>query len=278
MILEDKKTVRVTRDYECSVKELFDHWRPDEMARWWSDLNTIELPTEKNAAVKFTWHGFDGEVQGEVEDYVEGKVWCFSWEHTPGGHKSHVRCEFEATEQGSRLTITDSNLENFDTAADHDHGWQYCLNDLDKAINKSPRDKGLVLERTFDAPIDMVFDAWTNPEHMNFWMNGKIQPDAVAKADLKVGGGFRMDYVDDQGCTHSHYGKYKEVSKPNRIVFSWLSDHSEGETEVSVDLKESDGKTHLKLVHKLFSSQKSADLHDEGWQSLWPEMEKILYK
>ena len=122
----------------------------------------------------------------------------------------------------------------------------------------------------------MVFEAWSTPKHMSYWMNAGVNPQAVCKADLKEGGTFRIDYIDKDGSVHGHYGTYKEVNAPNRLVFSWLSDHSGGETEVVIDLKDNAGKTDLTLTHRLFRSETCASEHQEGWQSCWDEMEKIL--
>jgi uncharacterized protein YndB with AHSA1/START domain len=276
VITNNKKTVRIQREFECPVSELFDQWRPENMTKWWSNLKRVDLPENVGGEVVFEWDDFDGQIRGKTEEFEKNKLWVFSWEYSTGGNISEVRCEFEATDSGSKLTIINDKTASFEEAADYDHGWHYCLEDLDKAINKAPRDKEIVLRRSFNAPIDMVFDAWSTPKHMSFWMNAGVHPDAVCKADLKTGGGFRLDYVDKDGSVHGHYGVYKEVDRPNRLVFSWISDHSEGETEVTVDLKDNNGKTDLTLTHRLFRTQKCASEHEEGWQSLWLEMEKIL--
>jgi uncharacterized protein YndB with AHSA1/START domain len=85
-------------------------------------------------------------------------------------------------------------------------------------------DTGTVrVERTFEAPAEAVFDAWTNPEVLRRWWKAAPSHEVtVAELDLRVGGGYRLAMNDtESGEQHVVHGTYREVSRPDRLVYSW---------------------------------------------------------
>jgi uncharacterized protein YndB with AHSA1/START domain len=77
-----------------------------------------------------------------------------------------------------------------------------------------------VVNRSFDAPIDMVFYMWTDPQHLSKWMGPAGSAMKTLRADIRTGGGafYYMTGIGDMKM----YGKidYKEITKPNRIVYT----------------------------------------------------------
>jgi uncharacterized protein YndB with AHSA1/START domain len=72
-----------------------------------------------------------------------------------------------------------------------------------------------------------------------------------------------------QGSEHIVRGVYQEISKPERLVFTWAWEDEEGdlgpETVVTVSFAENDGKTLVRLSHRRFESKKARDAHKGGW-------------
>lgn len=62
----------------------------------------------------------------------------------------------------------------------------------------------LVLERTFDAPVDLVWEAYTNPEHIKQWFAPKPYEITEVELDLKPGGIFRFRMVGPEGFDTGH--------------------------------------------------------------------------
>jgi uncharacterized protein YndB with AHSA1/START domain len=129
----------------------------------------------------------------------------------------------------------------------------------------------LRLERTFDAPAPEVFDAWTNPEVLKRWWavdpNGRTP---VAEVDLRVGGGYRLTMEDAAGeQAHTVRGEYREVSRPERLVYTWAWEDADGATGpvsvVTVEFHEEGERTTVVLVHTGLSDAASRDRHGVGW-------------
>jgi len=110
----------------------------------------------------------------------------------------------------------------------------------------TPNDTEIVITRIFNAPRQLVFDAWTKPEHVTKWMLGPpgwTMP--VCNIDLRVGGRWDFTYRRDDGTEISMGGVYREIEPPARLVSteSWGGDWAD--TQNTLLLTEEDGKTKL---------------------------------
>jgi uncharacterized protein YndB with AHSA1/START domain len=94
------------------------------------------------------------------------------------------------------------------------------------------------VRRRLPAPIAEVFEWWTQAEKLEQWMSPVGS--ASASVDLRVGGAFEI--VMKSGDTAiPHTGKFVEIEKPTRLVFTWVSPYTGPETSlVTVEL-ETDG-------------------------------------
>jgi uncharacterized protein YndB with AHSA1/START domain len=110
----------------------------------------------------------------------------------------------------------------------------------------TPSDREVAMIRVFNAPRDLVFEAWTKPELIKRWLNG---PDgwrlAVCEIDLKVGGAFRFEWHHRDGKSMGFTGAYREIVRPERLVFTenWFEDWTGGETLVMIAFDEHHGQT-----------------------------------
>jgi uncharacterized protein YndB with AHSA1/START domain len=127
----------------------------------------------------------------------------------------------------------------------------------------------LTLTRLYDAPRELVFRAWTEPEHLRRWCapTGFTIPDS--DGDLRPGGAWRATMRAPDGEEHRLTGTYREIVPPERLVFThaWLdADGRAGiETLVTVTLEDQGGRTFLTLVQTGFESTASRDGHAGGW-------------
>lgn len=107
-------------------------------------------------------------------------------------------------------------------------------------------DKELLIVRAFNAPMGLVFDAYTQPRLLKRWLLGPPGWTMVqCEVDLKVGGSYRYVLQDPQGNTMGWGGKFLEVDEPNRYVHTELFDQdwTGGETTITVEFVEVDGVT-----------------------------------
>ncbi len=128
----------------------------------------------------------------------------------------------------------------------------------------------LQLTRRFAAPRETVFRAWTDPNELAQWFGPKDIEARDVKIDLRSGGSYSLNMHDTDGI-YPLSGVYREVTPPERLVFTWVWGHGdiEGiEMLVTLDFQEArDGGTLLTLTHERLPSQNARDRHEEGWTS-----------
>ena len=119
-------------------------------------------------------------------------------------------------------------------------------------------DREMVFSRTFDAPRRIVFDAWTKPELFMLWWAPKSMgvPLLSCEIDARTGGGYRVAFGHDAAESFAFFGKYLEVTAPERLV--WTNEESADGAVTTVTFEERDGKTVLTL-HELYPSKAALD-------------------
>jgi uncharacterized protein YndB with AHSA1/START domain len=141
-----------------------------------------------------------------------------------------------------------------------------------------PNDLEIVLTREFDAPIGLVFDVLTKPEHVRKTIAPYGEEVKVCSIDLRVGGNYHFVFVTDDGTECSFRGTFLEVEPPARTVETWLFDGWPGvEAVETVDLHETDGVT--KLTHTLAFRDKAGRDHmtkTDGLKANYDNVEDLL--
>jgi uncharacterized protein YndB with AHSA1/START domain len=92
------------------------------------------------------------------------------------------------------------------------------------AVIEFPNDLEIVITREFDAPIELVFDVFTKPEHVRKTFAPFGEEVTVCSIDLRVGGNYHVVMVTDDGTECSFRGTFLEVEPPTRTVQTWLFD------------------------------------------------------
>jgi uncharacterized protein YndB with AHSA1/START domain len=138
----------------------------------------------------------------------------------------------------------------------------------------------LRLSRTFAASPERVFRAWTEPEALRRWLSPGTHETAGAEVDLRVGGTYRvaMRRLAD-GVTKYVTGTYREIRAPERLAFTWRweDEPSDGETLVTVELRDLGGATEMVLTHERFASEASRDGHAGGWAGCLDKLATALH-
>jgi uncharacterized protein YndB with AHSA1/START domain len=128
----------------------------------------------------------------------------------------------------------------------------------------------LRIARTFEAPRDRVFRAFTEKEAVKVWFaTPNLRWLEEPTLDARPGGAYRWT-VGDGSKTWCIHGKYVEVKPPERLVFTWLWENDpirgeSGDTVVTVDFYERGGRTEVVLTHESLPSEVSRKEHEEGW-------------
>jgi uncharacterized protein YndB with AHSA1/START domain len=139
---------------------------------------------------------------------------------------------------------------------------------------------GLVLriERTFDAPAQDVYDAWTSEEVLRRWIHaGPDWSTPVAEVDLRVGGELRIVMRRPDGTDEGATGEYREVDPPNRLVFTWTWDRDpQNPLLIELDFTERDGETIVVLTNSGLPNEDERRSHEEGWQLCFDNLDRVL--
>lgn len=139
----------------------------------------------------------------------------------------------------------------------------------------------LVIEREFDAPREMVWRAWTEPEHMRRWMCPDDFQVILAEGDLRAGGWWRSGMRSRHNGTELFmHGEYREVVPPERLVFSHTWEDEEGNprhwTEVNVHFTDLGGRTLMTFRQAEMKSPETLEAAKQGWSETLANLESYL--
>ncbi len=147
------------------------------------------------------------------------------------------------------------------------------------ASPKASPETTLHLTRTFAAPREKVFRAWTEPEELKRWWGPEGYATPIAEVDLQVGGKYRLGMRKlPEGDLFYLVGTYREVRRPEKLVYtwSWEGQADFGETLVTVEFRDRGPSTEVVLTHALFRTEKARQDHDKGWNGCLDRLAKAL--
>ena len=138
----------------------------------------------------------------------------------------------------------------------------------------------LTIERTYAAPAQRVFDAFTSEEVMRRWWHaGADWETPEATVDLRIGGEVRVVMRNPHAdAIYGGGGIYTEIDPPTRLAFTWIWDDDDDHTEqlIVIDFVESDGSTHVTFTHQNLWSEEAVRDHRDGWTRAFDNLEREL--
>jgi uncharacterized protein YndB with AHSA1/START domain len=139
-------------------------------------------------------------------------------------------------------------------------------------------DHTLRIERTFAAPAQAVFDAWTSEEVMRRWWHAQHDWETTqASVDLRVGGEVRVVMLDPHdGAEYGGGGRYTEIDPPRRLAFTWLWDDYPTRMLIEIDFEEADGATTVRFTHSGLWDEEAVRSHDRGWGRAFDNLDRTL--
>ena len=138
----------------------------------------------------------------------------------------------------------------------------------------------LTMERTFAAPPQRVFDAFTSEEVMRRWWHaGEDWETPEANVDLRVGGELRVVMRNPhEDVRYGGGGEYTEIDPPARLAFTWIWDDDRDQVGqlIEIDFEESDGATLVRFTHSGLWDEESVASHEGGWGTAFDNLERVL--
>jgi uncharacterized protein YndB with AHSA1/START domain len=146
------------------------------------------------------------------------------------------------------------------------------------SVVEFPSELEIVTIREFDAPMELVFDVLTKPEHVRNWFAPFTDRVTECSIDLRVGGDYHIVFVTPDGIECSFRGTYLEIERPTRIVDTWLFERwPDAWADETVELSETDGVTTLTMT-MAFRDQTGRDhmTKTDGQEDSFDKMEDYL--
>jgi uncharacterized protein YndB with AHSA1/START domain len=134
------------------------------------------------------------------------------------------------------------------------------------------------IERTYSAPAEAVFDAWTSPEVMRRWLHcGSDWATPEAEVDLRVGGKVRVVMRRPDRVEVEAQGEYTLIDRPRRLVMTWtFDDDPSNEQLIELSFTEAAGATTVLLVNSRIATDQRRGAQDWGWHGCLEQLDRLL--
>lgn len=221
----------INRILDAPVKTVWEAWvDPDKVAKWWGPrgftITTHSKDVRTGGHWDYTMHGPDGVDYPNKTKYLEVEKYSrMVYDHGANDNQPamfRVTVQFTEVNGKTRMEMTMAlptaeaakETKKFIKKAGGDSTWDRLAEYL------SPVDN-FIINRSFDAPITVVFDAWSDPQHSTKWNGPTGSTIEYIRADIRSGG---TAFYCMKSAGGEMYGKvfYKEVQKPNRLVYTQI--------------------------------------------------------
>jgi uncharacterized protein YndB with AHSA1/START domain len=226
--------ITITRVYDAPVKTVWDAWTdPDQVAQWWGPrgftLTTHSKDLRPGGSWSYTMHGPDGVDYPSKTKYLEVEP-CSKLVYDHGGNDDRppmfrVTVLFSEIDGKTRMEMTMTlpspeaaeETRKFIKKAGGDATWDRLAEYLAK---ETAGKEQFVINRTFDAPLERMFEMWTDPKHFSQWLAPTGFTMEFIRSDIKPGGS--TFYFMTGGAHVKMYGRaqYMEIRNPDRIVYT----------------------------------------------------------
>ncbi|HEX3656874.1 MAG TPA: SRPBCC family protein [Pirellulales bacterium] len=238
MVASNKSNeIRITRIYDAPVEAVWDAWTdPEQTAQWWGPrgftLTTHSKDLRPGGHWKYTMHGPDGVDYPNVTRYFEVEPQKkLVYDH--GGSDDRppmfrVTVLFSETGGKTRMDMTMSlptpeaadETRKFIKKAGGDATWDRLAEYLKK---ESSGHEQFVITRTFDAPLDVMFQMWSDPQHFSKWLPPTGFEMQFIRSDIRLGGS-TFYFMTGKGPAGEvkMYGRaeYLQIEQPGRLVYT----------------------------------------------------------
>lgn len=226
--------INIVRVYDAPVKAVWDAWTdPKQAAKWWGPrgftITTHSKDLRPGGTWNYTMHGPDGVDYPNIAHYFEVEKYSrLVYDHGANANQpplfkvtvtfseAHGKTTMDmtmalATEEAAKQT------KKFIKQAGGNATWDRLAEYLKK---ESSGQEQFVINRTFEAPLHVLFDMWTKPEHFSKW----LAPTGMTMEYIKseIGQGKTTLYLMSDGAAFTLYNKakYLEITEPNRVVYT----------------------------------------------------------
>jgi uncharacterized protein YndB with AHSA1/START domain len=310
------REIVITREFDAPRELVWKAWtEPQHIMRWWGPrgfTTTIEeMDVRPRGAWRQTMHGPDGvdyPSRSAFTEVVKHERICFLHD---GGKKGEPSSQFESTwafeEVGEKTRVTIRMV--FESAQERERvikefgaieGGNQTLARLAEFLPKlagkgkpseasrsktvliaEPDKPTTILTRVFDAPRKLVYEAYTNPKHIQNWWGLRSTKIVVEKMDVRPGGAWRFVEHAADGKEFAFSGEFREIVPQERIVSTFEYEAMPGHVILNTTLfEEYEGKTKVTITSVYPSIEDREGMlrsgMEKGANESWDTLEELL--
>ena len=225
--------IRLTRVYDAPARTVWDAWTiPEQVEKWWGPRGFTLTTHSKDLRVGGTWrytmHGPDGVDYPNIATYfVVEPHQKLVYDHgatdtTPPLFR--VTATFAESKGKTTLDLAFAlatpeaaeEIAKFIKKAGGNATWDRLAEHLEEGATGKPT---FVINRTFDAPIERVFEMWTSPEHLAMWLPPVGTEMRFLRSEIAPGKSTLFAITGDHGTMHVR-AEYLEIERPRRVVYA----------------------------------------------------------
>lgn len=225
--------LRIIRVYDAPVKLVWDAWTdPDKAALWWGPrgftLTTHSKELRPGGHWHYTMHGPDGTDYPNKTHYFEVEEQAkLVYDHGANDDQPPLfRVTVTFAEKDGKTTMDmrmalktpeeAEEMRGFIKEAGGNSTWDRLAEFVEKQTSNN---ETFVINRSFDAPIDLKFDVWSKPEHISKWLAPRGFEMQYFRTEIKPGGSSFYLMTNAAGAKMYGRAEYVEVQKPHRISY-----------------------------------------------------------
>jgi uncharacterized protein YndB with AHSA1/START domain len=226
--------IHITRVYDAPIETVWDAWTdPEQAAQWWGPrgftLTTHSKDLREGGVWHYTMHGPDGvdypnrTVYLEVEQHQK-----LVYDHGASDDRPplfRVTVLFASTDDKTTMDMTMTlptpeqaeETRRFIKEAGGNATWDRLAEFLDKASTGKER---FVINRSFEASLDVMFQMWTDPDHLAKWLPPAGFEMKFLRSDIRPGGATFFQMTNHDNVTLYARAHYQQIEQPGRIVYT----------------------------------------------------------
>lgn len=259
----------LTRVFEAPREMVWKAWTdPEQFSKWWGP-KPFTSPTNKmdvRVGGKFLWSmcspagdtHFSAGVFLEVDPpsrlvcdvYFADKHGAKIKPEFPGfppdwSGEQKIYVTLEDLGERTRLTVRQTGIPAGEFRKMAAAGWSTSIDKLHESLVEG---RSIVVARAFEAPRDLVWLAWTTPEHAEKWWGPDGFTTRTKEHTLRVGGLWRYDMIAADGTVFPNRTEYLEIVQPERLVYLNGDEENHEWFRATISFMEFAGQTHVNMI------------------------------
>ncbi|MFO0917787.1 MAG: SRPBCC family protein [Planctomycetaceae bacterium] len=231
----ESNELRIIRRYDAPVQAVWGAWTdPAQVEKWWGPrgftLTSHSHDLRPGGHWHYTMHGQDGVDYVNKTKYFEVEP-CAKLVYDHGGNEDEaraplfrVRVLFSEERGGTRMDLTMTlstpeaakEMKDFIKKAGGNATWDRLAEYLE---HKSTGREQFVINRTFDAPLETMFEMWTNPKHFSQWLAPTGFQMEFIRSDIRPGGS-TFYFMTGNGAKMFGRAEYRTIDPSGCIVYT----------------------------------------------------------